>query len=107
MRTMDEDRQPIIDLVSDPRTEVSNIQVNPNPTNGNTWFTFTPIKTAKTTFKLYDMAGKKVTDIFIGELEEGKSYTVAYNAKLLATGFYLYRLTNGTTIEQGKLIVNK
>ncbi len=88
-------------------SEIASLRVNPNPTSGTTWFTFTTRESAKTTLELFDMAGKKVADLFAGELEAGTQYSVDYNAELLSTGIYLYRLTNGTSVEQGKLIVNK
>jgi hypothetical protein len=107
MGTMDEERLPFEELSLEENDGTHMVRVNPNPTNGQTMFLFTTMETAKTTLELYDMAGKKVTDIFIGQLDEGETYSVDYNAESLATGFYLYRLTNGTTVEQGKLIVNK
>ncbi len=88
-------------------SEIASLRVNPNPTSGTTWFTFTTRESAKTTLELFDMAGKKVADLFAGELEAGTQYSVDYNAELLSTGIYLYRLTNGNSLEQGKLIVNK
>ncbi|MFN0031427.1 MAG: T9SS type A sorting domain-containing protein, partial [Flavobacteriales bacterium] len=85
----------------------ASFKVNPNPTSGNTWFTFTVKESANTTLELFDVAGKKVADLYVGVLETGEEYTVDYNAERLATGIYVYRLTNGTYIDQGKLIVNR
>lgn len=91
----------------DPQSEISSsVQVSPNPTSDNTLFTFTPAHEGKTTLEIYDLAGKKVADVFIGVVEAGVEYKVDYNVNSLATGVYMYRLTNADSKEVGRIVVN-
>jgi hypothetical protein len=82
------------------------VNVAPNPTNDNTLFTFVTTSAGKTTLEIYDLSGKKTADVFIGEVEAGIEYKVNYNVNTLATGVYMYRLTNGDAKEIGRIIVN-
>ncbi|MBL0315295.1 MAG: T9SS type A sorting domain-containing protein [Flavobacteriales bacterium] len=91
----------------DPQSEISStVLVSPNPTSDNTLFTFTPALEGKTTLEIYDLAGKKVADVFIGVVEAGVEYKVDYNVNSLATGVYMYRLTNAESKEVGRIVVN-
>jgi uncharacterized repeat protein (TIGR01451 family) len=100
------------DMVTLPSDEVTNdskleVSVAPNPANNNTLFTFKTKENAQTTLEVFDTVGKKVADVFMGTVEAGVEYKVNYNVEALSTGIYVYRLTNGTAIEVGKLIIGK
>ena len=91
----------------DEQTEIAPlVNVAPNPTSDNTLFTFTPALEGKTTLEIYDLAGKKVADVFIGVVEVGVEYKVNYNVNNLATGVYMYRLNNAEAKEIGRIVVN-
>jgi hypothetical protein len=86
---------------------IPSVAVAPNPATNNTMFTFTPTQKAVTTLEVFDLAGAKVADVFVGTVEAGIEYKVDYNVSNMATGVYMYRLTNGENREIGRLIVNR
>ena len=85
----------------------SNVSVAPNPATDNTMFKFTAINAEKTTLEIFDMTGSKVADVFMGVVEAGVEYQVNYNVNNLATGVYMFRLTNGSDVQIDRLIINK
>lgn len=70
----------------------------PNPFNPATVIRFTiPAGMDKTpvTLRVYDVAGRMVSEVMKGELESGY-HQVSFNGAGLASGMYIYRLTAGT-----------
>ncbi len=86
---------------------VSTVSLAPNPAIDNTTFSFVPSSKGKSTLEIMSMTGAKVADVFVGTVEAGVEYKVTYNVSQLATGMYMYRLTNGDHTEVGRLIVSK
>jgi hypothetical protein len=98
----------IVDEVfTDVNATAQQIRIQPNPTNGETWFYFIAQNDGVATLELYDMTGKKIKDLYLNSVESQQEYGVSYDAAQLATGIYMYRLNNGNYQEVGKLIVNK
>jgi Secretion system C-terminal sorting domain len=95
------------EIYTDVNQQTQNMRIQPNPTQGATWFYFTAQFDGHATLELYDMTGKKIKDIFVNEVAASEEYGVEYDAAHLSTGIYMYRLTNGDYKEIGKLIVNK
>jgi len=93
--------------VPTPSETIGNVTVAPNPATDNTIFTFKTKEAGKTSLEVYDIAGAKVADVYMGVVEAGVEYKVNYNVNALATGVYMYRLSNGNGQEIGRLIINK
>ena len=83
------------------------LSVAPNPASDNALFTFKAAKAGKTTLEIFDLAGAKVADVYMGVVEAGVEYKVNYNVSSMATGVYMYRLTNADNKEMGRMIINK
>jgi hypothetical protein len=59
-----------------------------------------------TTLKVYDVLGNEVATL-VNEEKPAGSYEVNFNASMLASGIYYYRLTAGTFVEIKKMILLK
>ena len=69
----------------------------PNPFNPETTIAFELERAGQVTLSVYDMLGKKITDLFRGNQPAGE-YSVAWDGRdargqVVASGLYLYRLT--------------
>jgi hypothetical protein len=85
----------------------SNVSVYPNPATDQANFVFSAVETGKATIDIYDLAGARVASIYTASVEAGNEYKTTFDAGTLATGVYTYRLTNGSTVEMGRLIISK
>jgi hypothetical protein len=71
-------------------------QSYPNPTQGNTWFTYSTPRETEISVKLVDMTGKLIRTLITGRVSEGL-HTVNFDARDLASGTYVYMLESGST----------
>jgi hypothetical protein len=78
----------------------------PNPFNPETKFDFAIPKNAFVTIKVFDLTGREVATILNKEMTAG-SYTVTYNASMLATGVYFYKLTTSEFTDTKRMTVLK
>ncbi|HLP17736.1 MAG TPA: carbohydrate-binding protein, partial [Bacteroidota bacterium] len=76
----------------------------PNPFNPSTTFSFVLPSRSFLTLGVYDVLGRKVSQVLSEELPAG-SYTRQWNAEGLPSGFYFYRLTAGSFTETRKLLL--
>jgi hypothetical protein len=76
----------------------------PNPFNPSTTFSFVLPSRALATLEVYDMLGKKVSEVMAQELPAG-SHTRQWNAEGMPSGMYFYRLQAGSFTETRKLIL--
>ncbi len=83
------------------------VVVFPNPATDMTNFVFTASENGKATIEIFDLAGARVGMIYASEVVEGTEYKTSYETSNMATGVYMYRLTNGGKVEMGRLIINK
>ncbi len=78
----------------------------PNPFNPSTNINYDiPVRT-KVVLSVYNQLGQKVADLVNGEQEAGK-YTVNFNAKNLASGVYIYKITTESFTQSKKMILIK
>ena len=75
----------------------------PNPFNPSTSVRFTLPHAAKVDLVIFTMLGQRVAAPVSGTMFEAGSHTVRFDARGLATGIYLYRLTAGNYTETRKM----
>jgi len=84
------------------------VSVYPNPMTRNVIFSFDLQENSKVQVKLYDLTGRKITDIFQGNLPAGEQ-SVTWDRKALKGGIYFYEInfTAGDRSQNitGKLII--
>jgi hypothetical protein len=78
----------------------------PNPFNPSTNIRFSISDLLFTTLKVYDVLGNEVVTL-VNEEKPAGSYEVNFNASMLASGIYYYRLTAGTFAETKRMILLK
>lgn len=78
----------------------------PNPFNPTTNIRFAIPKSGLTTLKIYDAMGREVATLYNAKLEAGK-YESEFNASVLSSGVYFYKLVSGVFSEVKKLTLIK
>ena len=78
----------------------------PNPFNPATNLEFGMSKLGFVTLKVYDLVGKEVAVLVNKDFTTG-NYTVDFNASMLPSGAYFYKITAGDFSETKKLILVK
>jgi photosystem II stability/assembly factor-like uncharacterized protein len=76
----------------------------PNPFNPSTKIRFQIPHSALVTLKVFDLLGREVATLVNEKLSSG-NYEKTLDARGLASGVYLYRLTDGTLAQTRKLLV--
>ncbi len=87
-------------------TEFALQQNYPNPFNPATRILFSVPSSGFSTLKIYDMLGREVRTLVNGELQAG-NYNIEFDARGLASGVYLYRLTSGTFSQTKKMVLTR
>jgi hypothetical protein len=67
----------------------------PNPFNPSTTINFTLPERTNVSIKVYNILGSLISEI-INEVKEPGSYSVNFNANVLSSGIYIYKLSTGT-----------
>ncbi|RCW92055.1 T9SS type A sorting domain-containing protein [Winogradskyella arenosi] len=83
------------------------IRTYPNPTNTVSYLEFTPKTTGNVLVEVFDINGRRMDEVFNGEAYPGQVYKAEFNAKNLASGLYIYKVTTGNTSVTKKFVVNK
>ncbi|MGA9120391.1 MAG: T9SS type A sorting domain-containing protein [Bacteroidota bacterium] len=78
----------------------------PNPFNPSTLIEFNLPKASNVELKVFDMLGQEVATLIHGNLAVGQ-HSVTFNAKNLASGVYIYRLTAGSNVDVKKMVLMK
>jgi hypothetical protein len=68
---------------------------------------FKPEVTGKTTIEIFTMEGSKTAQVYNSEVVAGNEYKVNVPLTNYATGIYMYRITNGSKTEVGRLVVGR
>jgi hypothetical protein len=90
----------ILDLVKD---NYGSFAVYPNPAVDNMWFGFQFPDKGRVTVSLYDVLGQKLSDVYTGNYESGKT-TEGFAVSNLAAGSY-YLSLNFTAEKDGKTYI--
>jgi len=78
----------------------------PNPFNPSTRIKYQVASISHVSLVVYDVLGNEVATL-VNEEKHAGSYEVNFNASMLASGIYYYRLTAGTFAEIKKMILLK
>ncbi len=78
----------------------------PNPFNPTTTIAFDVAKTGVVKLEVFDVLGRKVTELVNGRKAAG-SYSVSFNADNLGSGMYIYRLQAGDEVFTQKMMLVK
>jgi hypothetical protein len=84
-----------------------NLEQNyPNPFNPNTTINYQIPELSFVTLKVYDVLGSEITTLVNEEKPVG-SYEVEFDATILSSGVYFYRLQAGSFVETKKMVLMK
>lgn len=78
----------------------------PNPFNPVTKINFAVPKTSKVNISVYDITGRKV-ETLVDEVKTAGNYTANFNAMLLSSGAYFYKITADGYADVKKMMVIK
>ncbi|HEX3073542.1 MAG TPA: T9SS type A sorting domain-containing protein [Ignavibacteriales bacterium] len=78
----------------------------PNPFNPQTTIAFTIPNAGKVELAVYDLLGRKVTEL-LNEYRDKGSYEVKFNGANLASGIYFYTIKTGNFVKTEKLMLLK
>lgn len=76
----------------------------PNPFNPATTIKYNIPTTANVSIKIFNSLGQEVQTL-VNEIKSAGSYEVVFNASLLTSGVYFYRIQSGSFIETRKMIL--
>lgn len=79
----------------------------PNPSNGQSFVTFSVSNSEMSTLEVYDMNGKMVEALFSGIAQPGSDYRFEFNGTSLPNGIYIYRLTTESEVKTEKFMISK
>jgi hypothetical protein len=88
-------------------TETVSYAAYPNPFNSNVTIEFTSQVSAHSLIEVFTVNGSKVATLWNGDTEAGVQYKSQFDAKNFENGVYLYRITNGSNVINGKLTLIK
>ncbi|HKJ82339.1 MAG TPA: T9SS type A sorting domain-containing protein, partial [Ignavibacteriaceae bacterium] len=87
-------------------TNYSLSQNYPNPFNPSTKIKFNLPSSSNVKLTIYDITGRKVTDLVNQELSAGV-HTVDFDASNISSGVYFYRIQAGSFVQSKKMILMK
>lgn len=79
----------------------------PNPFNPVTTIRFGLPSEASVDLRVYNILGQEVAVLINNEMKTAGNYDVSFNAKGLASGTYIYRLTSGSNVVTKKMVIMK
>jgi hypothetical protein len=98
-----------LDLVSgvdEIKSNIENLSVSPNPSNGVSQISFALNERADVTVNLYDVAGRLIKTIDKGNLAKGKHFT-GVDVSTLSSGIYMLAVQAGAQTLTNKLVVGQ
>lgn len=78
----------------------------PNPFNPSTVIKYDLKENCNVSLKVYDILGRQVMSL-VNEAQKAGSYNVNFNARALASGVYIYKLSAGTYEKSMKMLLLK
>jgi len=83
------------------------VSVNPNPTKDNAFISFTSTINNTLTMDVFDMAGRKIGQLFHGTVKAGETVNVNFETGNLEDGIYNIRLFSLNDMEVKRVIVER
>ncbi len=83
----------------------SNLQVYPNPSGGQVTFSLSANQKINGTLDVYNSTGVHVKQLFEGALDKGTHTFYLNKQGELPSGVYLYTFKTGTSIKNGKIVI--
>jgi len=83
------------------------LNASPNPSTGISFVEFSAVNSTFATLEVYDMAGRKVADLFNQNAQGGAEYRLEFNGQHLPNGVYMYRLTTDSEVMIEKFMIAK
>jgi Secretion system C-terminal sorting domain len=78
----------------------------PNPFNTTTTVEFKNLDaTSKGTVEIYSLDGRKVAELYNGNVEADKTYQLKWDAQDVPDGTYMYRIVCGENVATGRMIL--
>ncbi|MFQ5637067.1 MAG: T9SS type A sorting domain-containing protein [bacterium] len=93
----------------DTATDIETFQLSPNypnPFNPSTTITYSIPNESQVTLKIYNLLGQQVATL-LDEKQSAGAHTVIFDASHLASGYYVYRLQAGKSVETRKMMLLK
>ena len=100
------DRDPLDEDRNDLPNRLQLDQNYPNPFNPSTVIGYSVPERAEVTLQVFDTIGRKVATLVEGSRSAGV-YSVTFDASRLASGVYIYRLSNGQSVITKKMVLIK
>jgi hypothetical protein len=91
----------------EPVFEKADLKVYPNPFSEKLRFEFVSPESVNACIDLYDMTGRIVKTIFEQPIEGGVNYEAEFRPETIISGMYIYRMTMGETVYNGKVVFKK
>jgi subtilase family serine protease len=79
----------------------------PNPNDGTATVTFKTATDGEAIVEIFDMSGRKVDQVYSGNVDSTRDYQVEVMRPDLPDGIYIYRLTKADETMIGKFIISK
>ncbi len=90
------------DQIKNIPNEFSLSQNYPNPFNPTTTIEYSLNKDSKIKLEVFDLLGRKIATL-VDEYKSAGKYSVVFNAAGISSGIYIYRITNGYTVQYQKM----
>jgi hypothetical protein len=79
----------------------------PNPFNPSTKINFSLPVEGNVTLRIYDILGREIRTLINNEIKPAGQYTINFDASILPSGVYLYRLQAGNFVQVKKMMLLK
>ena len=90
-----------------PVVEESSFKTYPNPTSQSAKFEFASPEDTHVRIVIYDMTGRMVKTVFDNPIMGGVNYKVEFVPESQISGMYIYRMTIGEKVYNGKIVYKK
>lgn len=87
--------------------EKKNLKIYPNPTSGKIYIEIEMEQPSQLSVELYDVMGKKVSDIYPSNFEESKELTIISDNSKLPPGIYLLRIKKDNDISNTRILISE